>query len=58
VNRFTIVWGLRVVFDIRQHRDLDRSELRYLVARVTADPERCRQSISSAEELRPVEAAW
>ena len=33
---------MRVGSDIRQHRDLDRSELRDLVARLAADPRRWR----------------
>jgi predicted metal-dependent enzyme (double-stranded beta helix superfamily) len=57
VNRFTN-WGMRVGSDIRQYRDLDRSELRDLVARIAAEPERWRSLVRHDTGQRHFEQLW
>jgi hypothetical protein len=57
VNRFTNR-GMRVGFDIRQHRDLARDELRDLVSRIAAEPERWRSLVRHDTGQRHFEQLW
>jgi Cysteine dioxygenase type I len=49
---------MRVDADIRQHRNLDRSELRHLVARIAPEPERWRSLVRHGTGQRHVEQLW
>jgi Cysteine dioxygenase type I len=58
VNRFTNTQGMHVGSDIRQYRDLDRAELRDLVARIAADPARWRSLVRHGTGERHFEQLW